>query len=225
MEGYVSVKVYYNGQILHDTHEVLKRVTNSLYRQLVLVCGGFVQFQIMHVADEVSIQGMLSTYYQTRVQTSLIELYVEFEEIQDVDIREPNIDWMGYNTESDGEFEDNYEIVGPTENIEEDDISVEVDVGVVANALVDQHPSEEPSFMHTLNLGTMHALEFPEYINTVFAVVADGEFVIGMKFNSKEGVIVAVKRYTIQRGVDYRAYESEPTTFFTKCVQYGTSCD
>ncbi|RYR53978.1 hypothetical protein Ahy_A06g029233 [Arachis hypogaea] len=171
----------------------------------------------MHVADEVSIQGMLLTYYQIRVQTSLIELYVEIEEIQDVDIRELNIDWMGYDTESDGEFEDNYEIVGPTKNIEEDDISVKIDVGVVANALADQHPSEEPSFMHTLNLDTMHALEFSEYINTFFAVV--GEFVVGMKFNSKETVIVAVKRYTIRRGVDYRAYESEPMTFFAKCVQ------
>ncbi|XP_015953780.1 uncharacterized protein LOC107478147 [Arachis duranensis] len=118
----------------------------------------------MHVADEASIQGMFSTYHQTRARSSLIELYVEFEEIEDIDFPEPNIDWMGYNTESDEEFE-------------------------------------------------------------VPTVIVDGEFVVGMEFNSREAVIAAVKEYTIQRGVDYRVYESEPTTFYAKCVHYGTSCD
>ncbi|RYR68857.1 hypothetical protein Ahy_A03g015346 [Arachis hypogaea] len=99
----------------------------------------------MHVADEASIQGMFSTYHQTRARASLIKLYVEFEEIEDIDFPEPNIDWMGYNTESDEEFEGNYEIVGPTEDMEEDDISVERDVANVANVLVDQHSSGEPS--------------------------------------------------------------------------------
>ncbi|XP_025665054.1 uncharacterized protein [Arachis hypogaea] len=132
---------------------------------------------------------------------------------------------MGYNTESDEEFEGNYEVVGPTEDVEEDDISVEEDVADVANALVDQHPSGEPSFMHTLNLDAMHVPEFPEYVSRVATVVIDGEFVVGMEFNSREAVIAAVKEYTIQRGVDYRVYESEPTTFYAKCVHYGTSCD
>ncbi|RYR07293.1 hypothetical protein Ahy_B05g074621 [Arachis hypogaea] len=179
----------------------------------------------MHVADEASIQGMFSTYHQTRARASLIELYVECEEIKDIDFSEPNIDWMGYNTESDEEFEGNYEVVGLTEDVEKDDISVKGDVADVANALVDQHPSGEPLFMHILNLDAMHVPEFSEYVNRVSTVVVDGEFVVGMEFNSREAVIAAVKEYTIQRGVDYRVYESEPTTFYAKCVHYGTSCD
>ncbi|RYR75982.1 hypothetical protein Ahy_A01g000579 [Arachis hypogaea] len=110
---------------------------------------------------------MFFTYHQTRAQTSLIELYVEFEEIDYVDFTEPNIDWVGYNTESDEEFESNYEVVGPTEDVEEDEIMVERDVADVANALTEQHPYGEPSFMHALNLDAMHAPEFPEYVNTV----------------------------------------------------------
>ncbi|XP_052109643.1 uncharacterized protein LOC127741406 [Arachis duranensis] len=34
-----------------------------------------------------------------------------------------------------------------------------------------------------------------------------------------------MKDYTIRRGVDYRVYESEPTTFYAKCTQYGKGCD
>ncbi|RYQ94880.1 hypothetical protein Ahy_B08g089833 isoform A [Arachis hypogaea] len=78
--------------------------------------------------------------------------------------------------------------------------------------------------MHALNLDAMHAPEFSEYVNTAPAVVAAGEFVVGIEFNSREAVIASVKEYTIRRGVDYRVYESEPTTFYAKCVQYGTSC-
>ncbi|RYQ87981.1 hypothetical protein Ahy_B09g095459 isoform B [Arachis hypogaea] len=46
-----------------------------------------------------------------------------------------------------------------------------------------------------------------------------------MEFNSRETVIAVVKEYTIQRDVDYRVCESEPTTFYAKCVHYGTNCD
>ncbi|RYR05317.1 hypothetical protein Ahy_B06g085186 [Arachis hypogaea] len=56
-------------------------------------------------------------------------------------------------------------------------------------------------------------------------IVTDGEFAVEMKFSSREAVIMAMKNYTIQRGVDYRMYESEPLTFYAKCTQYGSGCD
>ncbi len=55
--------------------------------------------------------------------------------------------------------------------------------------------------------------------------MTDGEFTVGMEFSSREAVIKAMKDYTIRRGVDYRVYESEPTTFYAKCTQYGAGCD
>ncbi|RYQ84977.1 hypothetical protein Ahy_B10g104486 isoform F [Arachis hypogaea] len=36
---------------------------------------------------------------------------------------------------------------------------------------------------------------------------------------------MAMKDYTIRRGVDYRVYESEPLTFYAKCTQYRSGCD
>ncbi|XP_025625213.1 uncharacterized protein [Arachis hypogaea] len=53
----------------------------------------------------------------------------------------------------------------------------------------------------------------------------DGEFTVGMEFSSRKAVIKAMKDYTIPRGVDYRVHESELTTFYAKCTQYGAGCD
>ncbi|XP_025612015.1 uncharacterized protein [Arachis hypogaea] len=100
------------------------------------------------------------------------------------------------------------------------------DVTEVANVLANQQPFQEPSFMRSLDLEAMHAPEFPQYMNAVeLPIVMDGEFTVGMEFSSREAVIKAMKDYTIRRGVDYRVYESEPTTFYAKCTQYGAGCD
>ncbi|QHO03276.1 uncharacterized protein DS421_13g430890 [Arachis hypogaea] len=120
----------------------------------------------MHVVDEGSMQVMFSIYQQTRAQVSILELYVEFEELVEVDLLEANIDWTVYNSESEEEFEGTYHIVGPTEEVGEDDIIVESNVADVANALASQYPSIEPSFMHALDVDAMNAPEFPEYINS-----------------------------------------------------------
>ncbi|RYR18477.1 hypothetical protein Ahy_B03g063100 [Arachis hypogaea] len=54
-------------------------------------------------------------------------------EIEDVNVPEPNTGWMGYNIESNEEFKSNYQIVNPTEDVKEDDISIEENVTDVAN--------------------------------------------------------------------------------------------
>ncbi|XP_016195870.1 uncharacterized protein LOC107636914 [Arachis ipaensis] len=80
--------------------------------------------------------------------------------------------------------------------------------------------------MRSLDLEAMHAPKFPQYVNAAeLPVMMDGEFSVGMEFSSREAVIKAMKDYTIRRGVDYRVHESEPTTFYAKCTQYGTGCD
>ena len=53
---------------------------------------------------------------------------------------------------------------------------------------------------------------------------ADGELCIGMQFSDREAVIRAIRRYSISKGVDYKVYESEPTTFYCKCIHYGIDC-
>ncbi|XP_057755337.1 uncharacterized protein LOC130974475 [Arachis stenosperma] len=234
MDDRVVLKIYYYGQILLQTYEGVqfvcenpldvvipftlsfeelkgvicekigtqrcRRISCILYRYPLPVFGGFVQFQTKYVMDEASMQEMFSMYMENRHRISCIELYIEFEQSE----ADRNIELEDYNSESEDEFESNYEIVGPGEDEEAAVGAMNADVAEVANALANPHPFQEPSFMRSLDLGAMHALEFPQYMNPAPPVVADGEFTVGMEFSSREAVIKAMKDYTIRRGVDYR---------------------
>ncbi|RYR56365.1 hypothetical protein Ahy_A05g022081 [Arachis hypogaea] len=182
-----------------------KRVTNILYRRPILVFGEFVQFHAMCINDDTSLQEMLSIYHQAQSQVSVIELYVEFDQLPNtVEQHDHDFDWKSYNGDSEEEYEGNYDFVDPNADEEQEDCTIESDVEYVTNALTSEHPFEEPSFMHALDLDAMNAPEFPEYANADPPVVEDGKFVIGMEFKSREAVIKAAKDYTIHRGVDYR---------------------
>ncbi|XP_016172613.1 uncharacterized protein LOC107615005 [Arachis ipaensis] len=255
MSDRVLLKVYYFGQILLQTSEGVtfvcenpldlvipftisfeelkgvicekihseraRRISCILYRNPIQVFGGFVQFQTKYVTDEASMQDMFSMYMENRSQLSFIELYVEFEQSE----ADQNILREDYNSDSEEEFESNYEVVGPDGDEVPGDGAMAPDVSDVATALANDVPFEEPSFMRVLDLEVMYVPEFPDYINAEILFVADGEFAVGMEFSSREAVIKAIKEYTIRRSVDYRVYESEPLTFYAKCIQYGSGCD
>ncbi|XP_057730577.1 uncharacterized protein LOC130945903 [Arachis stenosperma] len=255
MSDRVLLKVYYFGQILLQTSEGVtfvcenpldvvipftisfeelkgvicekihseraRRVACILYRYPIQVFGGFVQFQTKYVTDEASMQEMFSMYIENRSQLAFIELYVEFEQSE----ADRNILREDYNSDSEEEFESNYEVVGPDGDEDQGDGPVAPDVSDVANALANKVPFEEPSFMRVLDLEAMHVPEFPDYTSAEIPFVADGEFAVGMEFSSREAVIKAIKEYTIRRSVDYRVYESESLTFYAKCTQYGSGCD
>ncbi|XP_072084146.1 uncharacterized protein [Arachis hypogaea] len=201
--------------------EKARKISCILYRYPVPVFGGFIQYQTKYVTDEASMQDMFSMYIGNRSQISFLELYVEFEQSE----ADQNILREEYNSDSEEEFESNYEFVGPDGDEDQGDGTMAPDVTEVANALANEVPFEEPSFMQALDLEAMHAPEFPEYMTAEVPIVADGEFAIGVEFSSREAVIKAIKEYTIQRSVDYRVYESEPLTFYAKCTQYRSGCD
>ncbi|XP_052114264.1 uncharacterized protein LOC107479457 [Arachis duranensis] len=196
-------------------------ISSILYRYPVSVFSEFVHFQTKYVTNEGSMQEMFSVYFENRSQVSFIELYIEFQQSE----ADRNIEWRDYNSDSEEEFESNYEVVQPNEDDDEAADIMETDVAEVTNALANQQPFEEPSFMRAVDLEAMYVPEYPENFNAEPLVVPDGEFVVEMEFSSRESVIAAVKDYAIRRGVDYRMYESEPQTFYAKCTQYGTSCD
>ncbi|RYR65454.1 hypothetical protein Ahy_A03g011392 [Arachis hypogaea] len=253
MDDRVLLKVYYFGQILLKTSErvkficenpldvvipftisfeelkgvicekidseMSKKISCILYRYPIPVFGGFVQFETKYVTDEASMQEMFSMYIESRARISFIELYIEFEQSE----ADRNIIREDYNSDSEEEFESNYEIVGPDGDEDQGDGTVAPNVTDVANTLMNEVPFEEPSFMRVLDLEAMHVPEFSEY--TKISIVADGEFAVRMKFSSKKAVIKAMKECSIRRSVDYRVYESEPLTFYAKCTQYRSGCD
>ncbi|RYQ89321.1 hypothetical protein Ahy_B09g096028 isoform H [Arachis hypogaea] len=105
-------------------------------------------------------QDMFSMYIGNRSQISFLELYVEFEQSE----ADQNILREEYNSDSEEEFESNYEFVGPDGDEDQGDGTMAPDVTEVANALANEVPFEEPSFMQALDLEAMHAPEFPEYM-------------------------------------------------------------
>ncbi|QHN94298.1 uncharacterized protein DS421_17g600040 [Arachis hypogaea] len=216
MSDRVLLKVYYFGQILLQTSEGIKficenpldvvipfiisfeelkgvicekvdserakKISCILYRYPVQVFGGFIQFQTKYVTDEASMQEMFSMYIENRTQITFIELYVEFEQSE----ADQNIVREDYNSDSEEEFESNYEFVGPDGDEDQVDGNTAPDVTEVANALANEVPFEEPSFMRVLDLEAMHVPEFPEYMTAEAPIVADGEFAVGMEFSSRE---------------------------------------
>ncbi|QHO58062.1 uncharacterized protein DS421_3g87550 [Arachis hypogaea] len=151
----------------------------------------------MHAAD-------VLYYQQTRFHVPMMELYVEFEQHTGMDAVGNNvnvdelgdIDWDEDNNDSEEEFEANYEV--DDEN-NDGDLSGNPAIQNEADAIVSRNPFGVPSFMRTMDLDAMHALEFSEYANIGEgnAAAEDGEFSIGMKFGSRESAISAIKSYTI----------------------------
>ncbi|XP_025703098.1 uncharacterized protein [Arachis hypogaea] len=165
---------------------------------------------------------MFSVYLESRSRISFIELYVEFEQ----SALDRDIELEDYNSDSEEEFESNYEVVDPGVDEDQADEAVVVDVADVANALANQQPFVEPSFMRSLDLEAMHDPEFPQYVNAAeLPLMPDGEFTVGMEFSSREAVIKAMKDCTIRRGVDYRGDQNvQKVLLGDKEVQWKSHC-
>ncbi|XP_020978303.1 uncharacterized protein LOC110271624 [Arachis ipaensis] len=146
--------------------QILKRVTSVLYKYPIIVFGGFIQFEMKYVTCEVTMQEMFSIYQERRSQDFAIELYVEFEHLTyGVEEADGDMDWEGYNSESEDEFEGNYEIDDPNVDGDDVDCANEPDIEEVTNVLASQHLFGEPSFMRDLHLAALNAPEFSKYAN------------------------------------------------------------
>ncbi|XP_072090453.1 uncharacterized protein [Arachis hypogaea] len=184
-------------------------------------------------------QEMFSMYIENRSQISFIELYVEFEPSE----ADRNILREDYNSDSEEEFESNYEFVVP-DGDEDQDPTGPRPVQVRSVVRFKCHVPDRTGAVRLVWIySILDAVKFDlplesvlKYlrINKIFPmvvvpaeipIVADGEFAVGMEFSSREAVIKAIKEYTIRRSVDYRVYESEPLTFYAKCTQYKSGCD
>ncbi|RYR27735.1 hypothetical protein Ahy_B01g051773 [Arachis hypogaea] len=203
MKNIANLRVYYNSEVLPNTHE-----------GVTFVCECPLSFAIPCTMSFVELQNGLYNNIQSHILkrsgSGAVGEEVNVDELGD-------IDWEEDNNDSEEEFEANYEV--DDEN-DDGDLEGNPEVQNEANAIVRQHPFGVPSFMRTLDLKAMHDPKFPEYANTGEgnAAAEDGEFSVGIEFiGSKESVISAIKSYTISKGVDYTVYESEPQTFYAKC--------
>ncbi|RYR41725.1 hypothetical protein Ahy_A08g038137 [Arachis hypogaea] len=104
-------------------NDILRRVNNILYRNLVIVFGGLIHFDIMSIIDETSMQNMFHIHWQTQVRQLKIELYVKFENIEedgiqhnsDVENDRANV-YERMNSDSEEDFKATYEADDEHEN-------------------------------------------------------------------------------------------------------------
>ncbi|XP_072070272.1 uncharacterized protein [Arachis hypogaea] len=158
-----------NGLCQSMKNSMLRRVNSILYWNSVIVFGSLIQFDIMPIIDEASMQNIFQIHRQTQMSQPQIELYVDFENVE-ADGIQNNLDieddraavYEGMNSDSEEDFEATYEA---DDKDEDDDVGVEAAVeNVVVHSLVSQ-PMDVSSFMRNLDLDVMHAPEFSEYAN------------------------------------------------------------
>ncbi|RYQ88036.1 hypothetical protein Ahy_B09g095478 isoform A [Arachis hypogaea] len=226
MSDRVLLKVYYFGQILLQTSE---GVTFVCENPLDLVIPFTISFEELKGVICEKIHSERARRISCILYRNPIQVFGGFVQFQTKYVTDEASMQDMFSIDSEEEFESNYEVVGPDGDEVPGDGAMAPDVSDVATALANDVPFEEPSFMRVLDLEVMYVPEFPDYINAGLSAeilfVADGEFAVGMEFSSREAVIKAIKEYTIRRSVDYRVYESEPLTFYAKCIQYGSGCD
>ncbi|XP_027337122.1 uncharacterized protein LOC113850779 [Abrus precatorius] len=191
------------------------------------------QYQGVAITTDEDIQQMFQIHNERRAPTPTIELYIVFKQIT-ADTRAegsdeedeayvsivPNreIEWEQNSTESD---DPDLDEDGDDEESEDEGVNED---SYLSSPMIGKHPFEEPSFMRALDLTSMQAPEFPKYANLGNYEVV-GELCVGMQFNNRENVIRTIKHDSISKGVDYKVFESEPNTFYCKCVSYGIDCD
>ncbi|RYR19593.1 hypothetical protein Ahy_B03g064424 [Arachis hypogaea] len=193
IEGTANLVVYCNGEIIRNTHEEVRFVSQNPF-----------SFVVSYTMMLMELQNGLCQSMEN-----------EAEGIQnDLDIEDDRAAvYEGMNSDSEEDFEATYEA---GDEDEDGDVGVEA---AVENVVV--HPSSSqlmnvPPFIRDLDLDAMHAPEFLEYANIGVANPEEGEFRIGMKYSFRKSVVAAIRSYTISRGVDYNVYESEPQINFLR---------
>ncbi|MED6200306.1 hypothetical protein PIB30_083772, partial [Stylosanthes scabra] len=100
---------------------------------------------------------------------SAIELYVEFKQIpyviEEIEEVQPEMEFRGYYSDSKEEFEGNYEISEPNEE-DPTEYEIESDVEDIANALTNELPFQESSFMRVLDIDALKARKFVKDMNS-----------------------------------------------------------
>ncbi|RYQ99746.1 hypothetical protein Ahy_B07g087744 [Arachis hypogaea] len=223
MEANMSLLVYFDSEVILYITEGVKFICRSPISftisctQPVLFFDGVIQIQLMNVIDEATMLEMLMIYIQNQTHVPILELYVEFKQLENSHKADESLlNWEENNSDSEEEFLANNDMFGGSDR---GNNYTDKEVHASINTVASQYSFDVPSFMRDLD--AMLAPKFAEFANPSVPFVQDSKFVVGMEFGSREAVVMTIRRYTLLKGV----YESEPLTFYAKCLQYGKGCD
>ncbi|RYQ80094.1 hypothetical protein Ahy_Scaffold1g106732 isoform B [Arachis hypogaea] len=235
MEDTANLVVYRNGEIIRNTHEGVRFVSQNSFSFVVPCTMTLMELQngLCQSMENGTLMRVSRILYRNPVvvfggliQFDTIPITDEAKAVavqNDIDVNDDIAAvYEGMNSDSEEDFEATYEA---GDEDEDGDVGVEAAVENVVVRPSSSQPMGVPPFMCELDLDAMHAPEFPEYANRGIVDPEDGEFRIGMEYRSRKSVVAAIRSFTISRGVDYDVFESEPQTFYAKCKMYGRGCD
>ncbi|KAL4364914.1 hypothetical protein AHAS_Ahas07G0053700 [Arachis hypogaea] len=212
MENTANIVIYLNSDVIRNTYEGMSFACENTFSFVVpyTIIFAKLQYGFCESIESDILKRVSNILYQSSVVVFGSLVQIELMPIID----ETSIQLMfhihqlrtraykGVNNNSDEEFEATYEA---GDEDEDDDGGGEA----VAETLVVPPAIDERQFIIVIGVVDRE----------------DGEFRIGIEYGSRKSVSVAIRSYTISRGVDYVVYEFEPQTFYTKFKTYGYGCN
>nr|XP_025670547.1 uncharacterized protein LOC112770375 [Arachis hypogaea] len=225
MEDTANLVVYRNGEIIRNTHEGVRFVSQNSFSFVVPCTMTLIELQngLCQSMENGTLMRVSRILYRNPVvifggliQLDTIPITDEasmqnmFQIHRQTYMRHPQIELYV-------EFEA-VEAVAV-----QNDIDVNDDIAAVYEGM---NSDSEEDFETTYeaddededgNVGVEAAVE-----NVVVLLILRTE---SSEYSSRKSVVAAIKSFTISRGVDYDVFESEPQTFYAKCKMYGRGCD
>ncbi|XP_025621503.1 uncharacterized protein [Arachis hypogaea] len=244
MEGTTNLVVYNNGEIIHNTHEGVRFVSQNPFSFVVPctmtlmelqngLCKSMENSTLMRVSiilyrNPIVVFGGLIQFDPMPI-TDEASMQNMFQIHRQTQMRHPQTEvYVEFETveavadQNDIDIHDDRDAVyeGMNSDSEEDfeatyEAGDEDEDGDLGVEAAAENVVVRPS--------SNQPMDVPPFMRV--ADVEDGEFRIGMEYSSRKSVVAAIRSFTISKGVEYEVYESEPQTFYAKCKMYGRRCD
>ncbi|XP_039126972.1 uncharacterized protein LOC120263139 [Dioscorea cayenensis subsp. rotundata] len=128
------------------------------------------------------------------------------------------IEFGQYGRSSGDDEDDDGDSFGDDTKANVDDIQIEEcnleDVSMTGHNFT-MAPMEPPTYMRTLDLEAMSTQEFLKYpllyADTLSGATTNGDLHVGMRFQSKDDAMTAIKHYCLRKSVEYKVIKSDPT--------------
>ncbi|RYQ96255.1 hypothetical protein Ahy_B08g091939 [Arachis hypogaea] len=245
MKGIANLRVYYNGEIIPNTHEGVTFVCECPFSFAIPCTMSFVELQ-NGLCD--NIQSHISKRVSNILYRNPVQVFGGLIKFQIMPINDDaSMQQMFYIHQefrfhiSMIELYSRLDVVGEEVNVDElRDIDWEEDNNDSEEEFEANYEFDDENDKRDLagnpavqneaqTIVSQHPFSVSSFMRIMDLEPCMPQNFLSMRIwngiGSRESVISTIKSYTISKGVDYTVYEFEPQTFFTKCKGYGAGCD
>ncbi|XP_057756007.1 uncharacterized protein LOC130975200 [Arachis stenosperma] len=247
MEGTANLVVYRNGEIIRNTHEGVRFVSQNPFSFVVPctmtlmelqngLCQSMENGTLMRVSkilyrNPVVVFGGLIQFDAMPI-TDEASMQKMFQIHRQTQMRHPQIEvYIDFETvkavavQNDIDIHDDRATVYQGMNSDsEDDFEATYEAG---DEDEDGNVGVEAAAENVvMGPSSSQPMDVPPFMRELDLEAMHAPRVSGIyKHSSRKSVVAAIRSFTIAKGVDYEVYESEPQMFYAKCKMYGRGCD